>query len=256
MGSPALGACMPLVDGNYAGEPLSIISGTVDFVDVPFFPGDEVGFELALLWAPAAAGSGVEAPGFVSVSRTESRMAQSAGTFVMDLFTLPSEQDGPWSGRLYAFVAPDSGSASWTETWGPGDWSAPSSVVLCDSVVAVSGSHDAPGDLSSDGGPIDDGGVRFFEQPEDDPGVTAWRSCVDGVGDRFLACRDDSTRNNGEGLDACEDKWRAERHEVCGDAPGASGALVYNLSLRCRDAVEDVPHQLHVDRSVAEASLP
>lgn len=257
VGSPALWACLPLVDGGYVGEPLYQVSGTVDFADVPGFPVDDALFDLALLWTPAAAGPGGEGSSFVSVSRTESLTAQSAGTFVMDLFTFPSNDDGAWSGRLYAFVAADGGSASWTETWSPGSGSAPSSVVLCDSVIAMYGSPGAEGDSAADGAPLDDGSVRFFEQPEDSLSVAAWRSCVDAAGDRFLACQRESAKDNGEGLEACEEEWRAERDEVCGDAPGASGAMVYSpLSLRCRDSVEDVPFHLHVDLSAAEASLP
>lgn len=240
----AFGACQPLVDGRYVGAPVAGLSGTADFGGAPWFPTADPEldseFKLALLWTHSAVGDSAEEAPFVTASRTEGRAVQGAGTFTMDLFTLPPRGEGPWHGRLYAFVADHGYDASWTESYSPSPLE-PIPVVLCDNAISVFPSSDAAS-TAQDTAPLFEE-LWFFEQPEDDPQVSAWRSCVDGSDERFSVCAA-QPESIAESNAKCIDTWRAER-DGCGEQPVFKDRPISApLSLRCRDAVDEVPGPL------------
>lgn len=235
--------CLPLVDGRFVGEPLTQITGTVDFIDAPPAIFEQGDFKLALIWKLSA-----EHPLDVSVSRTESRTVSGAGTFAMDLFSLPLIEEGRWVGRIFAFLPVDGLAASWTERWNSTQTStpAPTSVLACSNVVVSLADPDTaePGQV-----------VLFTELAADAPEVAVWQGCVDDAAGEFYDCRL-ANGQNGDRISECETRWRTRRAEACGDEPLDSGASVSGpLSLRCRFSVEDVPPELTVDLPAGDASL-
>ncbi|MFZ9888491.1 MAG: hypothetical protein ACO3JL_13415 [Myxococcota bacterium] len=238
MVASAAGACLPLVDGNYVGAPLLQIGGTVEFVDVPedIFPPD---FDLALVWMRTDDNPAGEDVTFVSVSRTEGRSVQSAGTFTMDLFSLPEPEDS-WVGRLYIYFPNDGLTASWTESWSTaGIATKPTSVVACYNMAALVKNDDVP----------------FVAQSQDQAVTGGWLSCAEEAAQRFLACELESMKDNGANLDDCAAAWRTKREEECGELPLVTDEPVDGLlRLRCGFAVEEVPYELTVARPGAEES--
>jgi hypothetical protein len=278
-------SCLPLVDGSYVGDPLVQFSGTVDFVDgLPDLFEQQRDFDLALIWRHPAQ----DAP-FVSVSRSEGRATSSAGTFTMDVFSLPPFLDGRWSGRLFAFVPYDGSRASWSEGWNtfPDPNPRPYSVSSCSNVFA---SPDVDGDGLPNSSESDVAGDTSPTRPDsDDDGICDGPNTVAGVctGNpesevafdnvdvdsmdfvelaeddpafaSWQSCVDaaadrfvECERTADTELSGCESRWRTERIE-CGDTPVAAGIPVFGpLNLRCRFSVEEVPSEISVERPVGD----
>ncbi len=280
-------SCLPLVDGSYVGDPLVQFSGTVSFVDVQqVLLEQQRDFDLALIWRHPAQ----DAP-FVSVSRSEGRATSSAGTFTMDVFSLPPFLDGRWSGRLFAFLPYDRFGASWSDGWNAAPTSNPRpySVISCSNVFAsldvdgdgLPNSHEgdvagatSPTRPDSDDDGICDGPNTVAEVCAGNPEIEVGSDNVDGDSMFFVELAEDDpafarwqscvdaaadrfvecqrTPDADDGSSDCESRWRTERIE-CGDTPVAAGVPVFApLNLRCRFSVEEVPSELIVERPVGD----
>jgi len=175
-------SCLPLVDGRFVGDPLVQFNGTVDFVDdlrdVAGATFDQRDFDLALIWRHSASDETI-----VSISRTEGRATSSAGTFTMDVFSLPPFRDGRWSGRLFAFLPYGGYHASWSERWNtditPTSPLRPHRVISCSNVFV---SLDVDGDgLPDSREPDVAGGTSPTNPDSDDDGICDGPNTVAGV---------------------------------------------------------------------------